>query len=115
MKIIKFPNTCSAFNFSQISEFDNIKEEVETTINNHSKLGHGQRLSAIYAFILKRNKVIYNNFINAGFKEVSHYLSNNHGNRKVSLMFRRVSNTEMTTGIPKWKIYKARTLRSKGT
>jgi hypothetical protein len=112
METRRLDGTCSATYFYRVSEFDDIRKTVELTILKESRLPGGPRISAIYSFILRENKVLMNNFKNAGFKEVDTYPSNNHGNRIVSLMRRRVTSEETRSGVVRWKIHKARKLRS---
>jgi len=109
MRIIKLPRNCSAYYMHEISPFDDIKKETTALIQKEFAMPMiVRRISAIFATTLKTNKKLVESFKTAGFRIVASYRSNNHNQREVLMFFRPVTFNEMMTGVPRWKIYKAR-------
>lgn len=100
MRIQKLPQNCSAYYMSELSEFDDFKQATADLIKRDAALGAaGKRISAIVATTLKMNKRTMDGLISAGFKVVGEYVSHNHGNRVVVLLFRIVKRKEFDTGV----------------
>lgn len=103
MLIQKLPHNCSAYYMHQVSEFDDIKVQTAGIIQKDVALGlAGRRIAAILATTLKANKRVMEGFAAAGFHTIAEYVSHNHGNRVVVVLFRRVTRKEFDTGKAIW-------------